>query len=47
MEAHARVSGNTTLMARTRTVEGAQAAGTLVYMAPEYLKSATCSPKNS
>jgi len=45
MEAEAKRSGTSTLMSRSRTSHGAQVAGTLVYMAPEYLKSATCSSK--
>lgn len=47
MEAEARVAGSTTLVSRSRTSHTTRAdvAGTLVYMAPEYLKSATCTTK--
>ena len=45
LEAEAQCTGSTTMMTRTRTWHAAQAQGTQVYMAPEYLKSAACSNK--
>ena len=46
MEAEAATAhGGTMVGGRTRTMQGGAAAGTLVYMAPEYLKSATCTAK--
>jgi serine/threonine protein kinase len=45
MEAEALTIGSGTLMSRSRTFQGAQVAGTLVYMAPEYLKAAASTTK--
>lgn len=45
MEAEAKAAGSKSLLSRSRTMQTAQAAGTLTYMAPEYLKFATCSTK--
>jgi len=40
-----RRAGGSTLLTRSRTWQTAQVAGTTAYMAPEYVKSGTCSPR--
>jgi serine/threonine protein kinase len=45
LEAEAQAAGSGTMMTRTKTWQGAQAAGTLAYMAPEYLKAPNSTPK--
>ena len=45
LEAEAQAACSGTMMTRTKTWQGAQAAGTLAYMAPEYLKAPNSTPK--